>query len=304
MKIILSRKGIDGGNGGTPSPLIKNSINEWVPVSIPIGGGSEKRRYHEVSIHGYKLYELAKSLGVKGKQGQEINSESRVHFDPDLDPRSIRRNKDWRPMFGQCNAALGHLIKQGVGRGDLFLFLGWFMEANYTDNRASYEENNNPNGVHGFFGWLQVEEFWDVANNPMTKAMKEYPSWAWEHPHFRDGGDCGYGRIYIATKKLAVGDKTYDLPGAGVFWRFTEKTQLTRNGEKRSIWKLPDFFHNTRESFLSYHGNAERWEHQENSWRLESVARGQEFVFDTNKLNPTERKAAWHWAIDLIQEHA
>src|SRR5260370_41764361 len=109
MKIILSRKGIDGGNGGTPSPLIKNSINEWVPVSIPIGGGTEKRHYDEVSIHGYKLHELAKSLGVKGRKRQIVHDNSPVHFDPDLDIESVNRIIGSKPWFGQCKAALDHL---------------------------------------------------------------------------------------------------------------------------------------------------------------------------------------------------
>ena len=30
------------------------------------------------------------------------------------------------PLFGQVGAAQGHLIKQKVSEGDIFLFFGWF----------------------------------------------------------------------------------------------------------------------------------------------------------------------------------
>jgi len=35
----------------------------------------------------------------------------------------------WRACFGQTDAAQTHLEGCGVGRGDLFLFFGWFRES-------------------------------------------------------------------------------------------------------------------------------------------------------------------------------
>jgi hypothetical protein len=304
MKIIISRKGIDGGNGGRPSPLIRNTRGELVPVSIPIGGQVEKWRYPDINVHGHNLWELTSSLGVRGKHGAELKKTSPVHFDPDLDIQSVSRKKGWKPLFGQCSRALRHLEKKSVTKDDLFLFFGWFKETDVLHQRIMYKKDAD--NIQAFFGWLQIGDVWKVGGTKTEnlRVPKMYPEWGWAHPHFRGENGKGYGHIFVAANNLAVGGKTTNLPGAGVFRRFTERAQLTWPKEKRSIWKLPSFFHKKGEDFLSYHKKEERWKYHDNSWQLQSAFRGQEFILDVDKLDLDERKAASDWAFNLIKEHA
>jgi hypothetical protein len=59
---------------------------------------------------------------------------------------------------------------------------------------------------------------------------------------------------------------------------------ITATGSSRSsLWRLPDFFSPKTGRTLSYHTAPERWKQchqQKDSVLLDSVGRGQEFVFD------------------------
>ena len=310
MKIILSRKGIDGGTGKRPSPLIKTK-DGWVPVSIPIPGGNERRTYGEVTVNGRNLGKLVADLGVLDKGGKPATSKTPVHFDPDLEESSVsRRPKGWLPLFGQCNAALGHLEKQDVTENDLFLFFGRFRKARFVDGVLDFIPDEPE--VHALFGWLQIGEVF---------CKNKSPEWATGHPHVNgDKETARYGTVYASSSQLNLAQiaNSRNLAGAGAFRRFTDSAQLTypapdASQHRLSRWKLPPaFFPDSPLSPLTYHSNLGRWTKHKDHTELNVVARGQEFVLDLDpkkesgsKPFPSEtRKAILRWVFEVIKTHA
>ncbi|WP_442950921.1 hypothetical protein [Paenibacillus sp. An7] len=74
----------------------------------------------------------------------------------------------------------------------------------------------------------------------------------------------------------------------------------TQGQRKRSGWKLPNFFHPSMGTKMSYHENIlsksgkRVWENAINICILNSVGRGQEFIIEGNK-------EVENWAKELIQ---
>jgi putative DNA base modification enzyme with NMAD domain len=133
-------------------------------------------------------------------------------------------------------------------------------------------------------------------------GRRPLPSWAYYHPHFRfpRSQDSINNTVYVARKQLALpGTGGTKIPGGGVFPRFCHAlclTALRRQGTKRSVWQLPEWFHpKGRKSSLSYHDDSERWKKSRGRVLLESVARGQEFVLDCG-----DYPEAPEWAGDII----
>ena len=69
-------------------------------------------------------------------------------MDPDVRQDAIRRHKGWRGIFGQTGAPEGHLEKQGVGTGDVFLLIAYLVDA------GDLEEQ--------FLDWRQVR--WETVS--------------------------------------------------------------------------------------------------------------------------------------------
>jgi len=113
MKIILSRKGFDSASGGVASPILPDGSLLTLPIPDPSGTVS----FGEFRPHGVNLAQVAHDL-TRGR----LSADTRVHLDPDLEASSLARLDGWRPAFGQCSAAQGHLERFNVGVGDLFLF--------------------------------------------------------------------------------------------------------------------------------------------------------------------------------------
>ena len=128
------------------------------------------------------------------------------------------------------------------------------------------------------------------------------PAWLKEHPHVRHSARLQGRRnaIYVATKRLQLGGASTDLPGGGVFKRWSEALKLTAEGGSRSVWRLPLWMAPEKgRKPLSYHGKPTRWELRPDHVRLNSVARGQEFVLDCRDYPEADS-----WAKDLIERHA
>ena len=68
----------------------------------------------------------------------KIQPDAIAHLDPDLNRDSIPRQVDLKPVFGQAGIAERHLQKEGVSEGDLFLFYGWFRQAEQVAGRYRY----------------------------------------------------------------------------------------------------------------------------------------------------------------------
>lgn len=209
--------------------------------------------------------DLMKQLGINE------HNEKFVHLDPDVNPFELsNRKEEWRGLFGQCSSAQSHLKNRGVESGDLFLFFGWFRNVAKTDNGYQYIRGTDK---HMIWGYLQVDEIEGIDE------IKTYEPWKVTHPHYfyRDRKQ---NTAYVAKKQL---DFKPSLPGYGIF-NFHDKLILTNpNNKKRSVWKLPRYFHPHFGTRMSYHEkNLSSWQLYDSYCILNTVGRGQEFVIDGN----------------------
>jgi Nucleotide modification associated domain 3 len=94
---------------------------------------------------------------------------SPIHFDPDLRRAALKRRSGWRPIFGQGGAAETHLHDYGVTVGDLFLFFGWFKEAEL--HQGKYRRKPKARDLHVLYGWLQVGAVLTFPERPLPRFL-------------------------------------------------------------------------------------------------------------------------------------
>lgn len=152
-------------------------------------------------------------------------------------------------LFGQCGAAQTHLVNRGVGVGDVFVFFGLFRE----------EATGEPH--HRIFGWMEIEQIVDLM---ACDADEREQLIALGHPHAL----AMEGRNDVIYRGRGGTAKTAAL-----------ELRLTVMGGPQSLWDTPPWL---GETGLSYHDRPDRWLPGS---RLQSVARGQEFVADIGKRN-------------------
>jgi len=280
MKIILSRKGFDSGSGGCPSPILPDG--RLLPLPIP--DNRSPLIYNDINWGDYNAGSVVESV-TNGR----IKAGDRAHLDPDLNPGSLPRHPDWRPLFGQTGAAQGHLRNQSVGPGDLFLFFGLFQAAAVANGRVQLIRQTPRR--HIIWGWLQIE-----AGLPVDKIDRAAFPWAVYHPHFHRPPDKG-NTIYRAKEWLALPDlPNRAVLGAGVFSSFRAALQLTAGDSPLRLWQLPAWMHpHGRVSTLSYHPSPAVWTRRDGYAWLQSAGRGQEFVLDS-----AHYPEAIGWARDLF----
>lgn len=208
MKIILSRKGFDSGSGGTPSPIFPDGQM----LSLPIPDKQSRIRYQDIRWQEYDLGTIVSDL-----TGGRIPPSYFAHLDPDLNRESLPRHTEWRPLFGQTGAAQGHLGKNSVQAGDLFLFFGLFRNVIEAGETLQWDRRSRPR--HVLWGWLQIEKVVDLSSCDRS----EY-DWAAYHPHFHWNSDKN-NTLYVAQRRLAIPGVT--AMGAGVFQRFRERLVLS-----------------------------------------------------------------------------
>jgi hypothetical protein len=205
MKIILSRKGFDSGYGGYPSPILPNGQM----ISLPIPDTEDDIKYSDVKADRSKTcYDLMKDLNPKIKSGnnwQAIDKDTKCHLDPDIYRKAIDREANWKPCFGQSGGSQGHLGKQEVREGDLFLYFGWFRKTVYNDDKLVFDPNERD--IHAFFGYLRIGEIISVGQRFDAPKWMEYHSHA-KRSHTKSN------TIYVALNKLR---RNASLPGAGRF---------------------------------------------------------------------------------------
>jgi hypothetical protein len=283
MKIIFSRKGFDSGYGRVASPIFGN--NEMFSLPIPSQQGT---RYADLrTCSGRPVGKIARDLTSDFRnQDWCLDSSSRAHLDPDLSHRYYCRAANWRPLFGQCNAAQGHLEKQKVQAGDIFIFFGWFRRVHEEQGRWAYVKDGTEEsrqGIHSIFGWLQIQA---VKNIKDTRGS--LPDWSRDHHHvkyFTNKNSPRNNTLYIASEKLRLGNESFEAPGGGAFRSFFDELQLTRRNQQnkysRCVWEMPGWLHpSRRKSVLSYHSNMDRWTKSGSKTILRAASRGQEFVLD------------------------
>lgn len=282
MKIVLSRKGFDSRCGGVPSPIFPDGTG----LSLPIPYSHSPTRFRDIRWRGGSLGPLVERL-TEGR----VRGDGLCHLDPDLDPAALEdRPPGWRPAFGQVKSAQGHLARQGVGPGDLFLFFGWFRRVEPAADGGWRYVDGSPH-VHRLFGWLQVAEVVAVGNeNAIADALTARP-WLSAHPHLHGPG-WPNNTIYVSTRTLTIAGAQLAVHGGGVFSNADDRLTLTApEATSRTCWKLPGWFLPADgRPILSYHGDEERWR-RDGPWvHVRTVARGQEFVCDVDGI---PEAAAW-----------
>jgi len=266
MKLILSRKGFDSQYGGIPSPILPDGRL----VSFPIPYEEPHHNYNNIYCDGVALAEYLESLS-KGK----ISGEMSCHLDPDLSEFTTNRQVGWRPVYGQVDVSQSHLSNEGVGVGDVFLFFGWFRQTEFVSGKLRYCPKAPD--LHVIFGWLEIGE--------VVRPSKEYLScnqWLCQHPHCCGDGYSDNNTLYIAKQCSSFLDSCESRFGGGVFPHFNQSLQLTKDGQSRSVWKLPlcfDFDDTTKG--LSYHRDRSLWTNCGDHLELRSRGKGQEFVLST-----------------------
>ena len=268
MKLILSRKGFDStkANGGCPSPILNDRL-----CSLPIPDSSSPTTYGRISpFNGIPIGQIVEDLTHGG-----ISRGNGAHLDPDLRRDALTRTTGWRPIFGQADIAQSHLTNQEIGRGDLFLFFGYFRRAEKAGGAFRFVRSAPK--LHVIFGWLQVGS---VAT--ATSDLVAEKPWTAGHPHLATRPiEYENNTLYFASDHLSsIGLKTR---GAGTFDRIRPDLILTKTDSSRSVWQLPRWFAPDGRPSLTYHGDRTHWTDCATSVRLQTVAKGQEFVLDVER---------------------
>lgn len=253
MKIILSRKGFDSKYGGQPSPIMPDGTL----ISFPIPSKGDNLKYTDLFYKDKSFFEIINQLS----HNPNVKSKYTCHLDPDIRRNNLKRLYGWKPLFGQQGGALTHLLSQGIGEGDLFLFFGWFRQTEFIDGYLKYKKNAPDLNV--MYGYLQIGHI----HNDISLLPKEFLY----HPHAKQKKYKKNNCIFESSDSL---DFLPDYPGAN-YLKFDKKIVLTKEGYTRSKWRLPNFF---KDIEISHHNKS--------SWKKEyfqSCPIGQEFVFDANK---------------------
>lgn len=288
MKVILSRKGFDSGAGGYPSAFF---VKEGRLLSLPIPEENKiyttdtERLYSDLLFNQDTTYlDVMEQLGMKGFTGKN------AHLDPDINQNVLRNRKPgWKGLFGQCDTAQQHLSKKQVKPGDLFLFFGWFREVTRIGGKYKLIPGTDK---HIIWGYMQIGEI-DSINE-----TTEYESWKLDHPHYRNRNRVA-NTGYVARENLTFYP---EIPGCGIF-HFDNSLVLTdQNQRNRTVWRLPQFFHPSQGTKMTYHenifnkGNKQVWESHDNYCILHSVFKGQEFVITGNDK-------VIEWATNLVKQN-
>ena len=281
MRLILSRKGFDTSSGGCPNPIFPDGSL----MALPIPDRLSNVRYRDVAWKEGNLGALVSHLS-----GGRIKPAHGAHLDPDILGDHYPRSDGWRPLFGQHGAAQGHLRRQSVGVGDLFLFFGLFREVEKLRGRWRFRPGALPH--HRIWGWFQAGEIYALDNIPRKVAC-----WASYHPHFAYPGG-NNNTLYIAGDRLRVGRGGGMLPAAGGIGAVEKSPGLSDPAAgSPSRWKLPRWFYPLDgKRPLSYHNNPQRWRRGRDCCYLTAASRGQEFV-----LHCDDYPRAEHWARELIE---
>ncbi len=279
MKIILSRKGLDSENGGYPSPIMPDG--RMMPLPIPSCG--EHSNFSEICSASGVPADLLSQLS-RGR----FNPRRQAHLDPDLRRNTVPRRRGWRALYGAGEGGGATVLRnKEVGRGDLFLFFGWFRQTMHVDGCVRYMQGAPD--IHALFGWMHVDRVVDAS-----KGCPEDMPWGTYFSHFVWRS----GTVFVASKKCTLAGASSTTLGAGTFTMFRDGLQLTAPKHTRSVWTLPKWFWPGKDKpALGYHENRKRWQRKGGRVILQSAARGQEFVLDT-----AHYPAAEEWARNLIED--
>ena len=282
MRIILSRKGFDSANGGMPSPILPNNTI----LSLPIPSTHDTIRFTDLQLtKSLNYFSLISSLQKKFRKNLILSSDT-CHLDPDIYPEIIKRDKEWKPLFGQKGASQTHLTQQGITKGDLFLFFGWFRNTICREADIIFDKTRKFS-LHIIFGYFQIGR--------IIKEESEIEEWMRYHPHVSKKDQNVYKNncLYIARDKLSWNK---DLPGAGPFIKYNESLILTKKNSAGEFLTRSKWFFTPQDPFGK---KVELTYHDESNWKdtyFQSATIGQDFVFEENMLVEA-------WAKSLINKN-
>lgn len=262
-KIILSRKGFDSANGGMPSPILPDGTL----LSLPITFEKETLSYDEIYFRDKSYEEIITELNPRFTY-------KKCHLDPDIYRTILKeRDKDWTACFGQSHAAQTHLANNDVDVGDVFLFFGWFKQAEYVDNKLRFVKGALD--LHVIFGYLEI------GKKCASKEDIEKLKW---HPHAFGPSSHNEPNVVYSASDFLTGT---NIPGYGTF-KFSRDLILTKDGMTRAKWDLPTVFQGKP---MTYHSDQSQKEDY-----FQSAMIGQEFVIksDQHMLD---------WVLDIVKKN-
>jgi hypothetical protein len=306
-KVVLSRKGFDSSAGGDYSPFDPQT-GSYVVLPIPVDDEEvtiyNPLKYEDIHIKGNYLTgypetnlkslmkAMMKTATIKTK-GEKKQSEY-AHFDPWLGPCPwlAEHSNHSIGAFGQIGVPQQHLHTQKVGEDSLFLFFSRFKPIKpIGQNRENIivpdisDENLNE-GLYFIYGWLKVKkvirQYGDIQDdNRLSRhphATQAY--FDKEDPVVRKKNNT----IYIADELLFPDNM---IPGCGYFPRLNKYLCLSASDSDQkhgkwisSRWRLPQFFDETRPSFLC---KREWLKNEDGSCLVEIPRRWQEAVFEESE---------------------
>lgn len=263
-KIVFSRKGFDSQYGGIPSVIWPNS-KEMLSFPIPVKSPEQGFKADELSFKGNKLSRLLMDLKYK-----QTKPDQNFHFDPMI--QSLLPEVPPVGAFGQSGSASGHLKKNHISKGDVFLFFGTFCECYWEGDKLMRYSMMNP--FHAIWGFLEVDSHIDIdpsQSDAEDELLKSHP-YLKNHPHIQNR------KLYKAKNTIYIG-KNF-----GTFC-YNESLRLSKNNFKKSIWELPEVFSGIDISYiktLAVQKDAPRVD-------LSTPGKGQEFVLK----NPNDGILEW-----------
>ena len=215
------------------------------------------------------MLDVLEALGVSG----DIRRGG-AHLDPDLNAGATKRSAGWLPCFGQTGAAQTHLVNQGIGVGDIFLFYGWFRPTHYVQGILRYAAASQAR--HVLFGYLEIGAIVDLRIGPV-------PLWAHDHPHVVNACRSN-NTLYVSTETASW---NASLPGAGRFG-YSSQLILSKSDRTTRVWSLPSCFDPGCGAEVMSRHRLSHYRTTVEDVEITTVAPGQEFV-----LNATSAIARW-----------
>lgn len=289
MKVILSRKGMDSQYGGIPSPIIRSELGYWKYYSLPIPSNNSQIKYDDIYLFdNIPVSKFIHDVAPNYKQSKYC------HLDPDIRESTLKnRPKEWKRSFGQVKQAQAHLENNGIDKGDVFLFFGWFQFAELKNGKFKYISNTDyPNGFHAIYGYLQIDKI-------IKPNISSSPKWLDYHPHvkYKDREE-----FKSPNNTIYISDNLFKYPihfnkNGSVMFAFSDDLILTKKGQNnRTIWQLPKNLHPNNGIELTYNPS-NNWTIEGEYSILKSASRGQEFIF--KDVQGIVEK----WCIETIRMH-
>jgi hypothetical protein len=264
LRIVFSRKGFDPQYGGIPSVIWPNS-REMLSFPIPVKLPEQGYRAEQLSFNGYKLSKLLMDLEYNWTKPDE-----NFHFDPMI--QALLPENPPVGALGQSGAALGHLKKNHISKGDVFLFFGTFCECYWEGDKLMRYSMMHP--FHAIWGFLEVDSYIDIdpsQSDAKDILLKTHP-YLKNHPHIQNR------QLYKSKNTIYIGNNF------GTF-RYDESLRLSKHNFKKSIWELPKVFSGVDISYIK----PAKVQKDPPRVDLATPGKGQEFVLN----NPNNGILEW-----------